>query len=764
MWTAAKLVHKAGDVDRACALLERETEHLDEGSVSDRVREKWQPWVIFQLGTWRYKQRRYDEALDWFNAFEQLPRRGEAAKKWPAVLLQRSYVWNALGLPDRAGASIDEALAVYQKAWSEQPNEATGRALVQARRTHVLHLKAQGEHRSAVALAEHYLEDRTPYEGDDEELYSLQIYRATSLLEVEQENEDLPRRASSILEEILQHEVVPRARRFHGYVKLARSALFRDDYEEATASLALARDVAGLDWSDIDETTERFAEDMIALEVDLALGRGDSPGQLQPWVVRIDAVLDSMIERWAATPPRPGGLGFLLEADRRQITSARIGLDLALEPEGAAEAGLEQVLRLQAMSTLARREAVPVPSLTELQQALLEPGRGMLVYLPADGTSRLFTIDHESVHAHELVEADLITRARVDYFSHLVAQHGSAIPRDLLVAEERKLARALAEELLPTDVAARVHAWSQVTIVGTDLLGPTPFEWLPLGEERYLGAKRAVSYLPSVPWAVHHAGQPHRASGDRDLVLAVADQPAIAAKKRWDSAVALPFDGDVQSKLASPYGERVHVLSGAETTLGGLAEVGPASGRVLQFLGHAIHDSNRERPTGLVFAGDAAGSVAWCEDVEGWDAPELVLLSACRSAYGPMRRGDPGASAMAGAWMAQGARAVITCRDELTFDQAVDASALVHRDLAASASPAEALRTVRKAAIAADPDGAPLDAPLWQVVGLGHEPVFDTPRETAAVASDEPPTRNWFAWAALAAVAMLAIALWRRRS
>ena len=313
-------------------------------------------------------------------------------------------------------------------------------------------------------------------------------------------------------------------------------------------------------------------------------------------------------------------------------------------------------------------------------------------------------------------------RKRDDHLKELLIRGETLGPKF-----ERKLATELSRVLLPEKIAQRVASWSNVTIVGTDLLGPIAFAWLPLGDEPYLGTRRAIDYLPSIPFGVRLAGQPAPAERAADLFLVVGSEPGAAVSKRWREAARLPFDEAARDRITYAFDhDRTAVLAGNNATVAALGALGPQNARILQFLGHAIHDPDRERSVGLVMApGADDDGLVWCETVEQWAAPQLVFLASCFSGKGKTRRGDPSATDMSGAWLSRGARAVILGLGEIKYLDALSASETVHAQLVGGKSPAEALRVVRAALAEREGDNAPRLAPLLQVIGLGHEPVFD---------------------------------------
>jgi hypothetical protein len=156
-----------------------------------------------------------------------------------------------------------------------------------------------------------------------------------------------------------------------------------------------------------------------------------------------------------------------------------------------------------------------------------------------------------------------------------------------------------------------------------------------------------------------------------------------------------------------------------------------------------------------------------CEDVERGGAPRLVVLSSCRTASGPTRKGDPGSADMGGAWLAAGAQAVVLSHADLRFEEAARTSLVLHRALAEGGSPAEGLRAARAElleSLGAESRGeAPFRCGMLGVVGLGQRAVFEV---SSAVEPKSGGSARFLVTAvavALAAGFLLGLA-WRRLS
>jgi hypothetical protein len=181
------------------------------------------------------------------------------------------------------------------------------------------------------------------------------------------------------------------------------------------------------------------------------------------------------------------------------------------------------------------------------------------------------------------------------------------------------------------------------------------------------------------------------------------------------------------SRLLAAYSEHARVaLTGSEATLARLS-VAVEDARVLQLYTHGGHDADRERPATMVFDREGGGTqLVGCDEVETLRAPPQVVVSVCRSAVAPRRRGDAGASSLAGAFFSAGprCRCVVQSAFNIDSEAALRLSSRFHTEIVRGVDPAEALRRAREE-LASDPRFAdPFYHALMSVVGAGHVPLF----------------------------------------
>jgi len=684
------------------------------------------------------------------------------AKRANQIELTRFYVYLDLGLPDRGAEWIRRRLQAAEAAG--KPGE-----LLDARLDYAQWLLAVGDQEGLVRTLGPALVEAEAAGAPSGKRAELAMLLGTAEVELELEDPAREPRGEEHLARAIELGL-PSSRVAFARLARAEIALAHGRTEDAARELSDARtrlELGQPDPSRLGATLQAY--ELVTLEARLALARSEPPEALALARERLGIGLETMLAAWAAAPIRAGGVGWLQYSKRRALVGEYTRLSIALEgEETGAERGLERLLAFETCGTLARRAGVATPTLAELRRALLAPGRGILIVLSTRVESHVFALDQDGLIHASTGPSYVLEAARRAYLAHGIAGRDAVndpARRAWALEEERRLARELAALILPERIRARIAGWREVTVAGTDSLGVLPIEWLPLGDEPYLGAARAVDFLPSMPLGVSRSRRPLPAEGALDLLLVGETAPSAEAAARWPGLELLPLLEERVGRIAGAYPrERVGVLRGAEASCAGLAQADLGATRVLQLLVHGVLDRTHERPlTLLLSATDADPGFFRCENAESLRAPPLVVLASCRTGAGPVRKGDAGMGDMGGAWLGAGAQAVVLARDDLTLEEVTRTSAVLHERLARGASPAEALRAARAAEVEVHGAEAPFHSGLLTVVGLGQRPIFSpaTPRDRNGEAQDG----GWIlVWTALGAgmVGLVLGAVWRR--
>lgn len=700
-----ELLRRAGRLDEACARLEDVLESQPRATLA-------LPYLLLRLAEWERERNAPSRALAWLERFEGLALSERARADLEShALLVRAQTCLDLGLPDRAGPDAREAL----RRAEERPRTSAADELflLQARNVAVALTKASGDHAGAIEASEGWLAQTELYATHPAERAILTGMLGTSL--VATGCAESQQRGAALLREALCTPL-PAAVAAHARCALARLALAAEAWDEARAELAAARAALGAGTPEREGAAPEAEASVVAFEARLARLEGAAPDVLRARRADLARALDARVEAWSRVPARAGGTAFLLYGQRRQLAGELVELDLALDGAAAALARVEGFrARLAPERVRAHTAGAPLPP----------RGRGVLVVFPAADGSHAFAVDADGVRHVALADEVTLEEARRAYESLLLG----GLPEDeelaaLAVREERRLAACLAEVLLPGELGARIASWKELVVVGTDLLGPVPLAWLPAGEHAYLGAHVALCEAASLAEAVAPARE-DAARYANDVVLVAGVTPAASVQAAWPGVGPLPRPDALVRTLDGLWApERTRVLCGPDATLDALAAAG--SVRVLQLLVHAVQEPERERPAALVLgpAPGTDGLVRYETVQEALPAAGLVILTACRSGQGTLRKGDPGATDLGGAWLAHGAHAVLQTRADLRVQRAEELSRTLHENLARGRSPAEALRRARAALVAQAGERAPFDDGLLELVGRGHDPVL----------------------------------------
>ncbi len=460
--------------------------------------------------------------------------------------------------------------------------------------------------------------------------------------------------------------------------------------------------------------------------------------------------LDQLLETWGTAPVQPSGFGYrsyydsvlLLDA-ALQLRAKRDGRDV-----GSVES-LELILRMQSYGSLARLLKLSPPTIAEVEQALLTEDNGLLVLVPGYRHSWVFAWDRMGVIACKVAPEYQLTERTSELQLALLDMVADRTSGSNAVDRARA---ALEQALLPDAIQGRTASWRSLVVIGSESLGWLPFEALRGASNEEYGTSHGVSYLPSLPLGVYLARPRTAPSADMpSMLLAAGTGLSEGALERWPVVDLSPFETQVRS-LADNYGSKAKTLLGNQLTQSNLRAALP-SVRVAQLVAHGIYDPQRVRPAGLLLAPDKEGvGELWTADVDGWQWPELVLLSSCGVHRGPLRRGDDGRALLAGSLFAGGARAVILPYVDLELNGHLSLARDFHQHLLAGESPVEALRLARREA------GPGLSKHLFHLTGLGSVPMVSPGANLRSRGVD------WWFWLGPAGLGFCLMGLWILRN
>jgi len=553
------------------------------------------------------------------------------------------------------------------------------------------------------------------------DLLRLSLHRALAAMRVENGDPAAPHRARALLEPLVAELPEP----YRNTALLALADVCQREHDLTSARDALARIEP---WGPGDDGQQRDDDYLAALRARVDRLDGAPRETLQRHAAAVAEQVGRFESWWSARPMRAGGYGPLLFGKSRGLLAEHLELLLATrERSDALEQGLGDVMRWQCLGSWARRLGAVVPDLESLRRELLVPGgrHGVLLYLPTEWGTHLFAFDATRLEHAVLEPDDVIERVRAALLDSLALPRTAARQQD-----ERQLAARLGELLFPDALVALAAGWDRLSLVGDDALGELPFEMLPFGTAPELGLALAVDRLLSLPVALVLARRATHVPQGRGALLLGVPEPSAAARDLAPGLASLPLDRALLEDLVQDYPAGTsQVLLGGDWGLERIAR-DAAQHSVLQLVCHGVYDGRRELPVGLALAPEADGDdgLVWAAQLEAWKLPPVVVLTACRAGFAPLRRGDAAAAQLGGSCLAAGAQAVVLSPWPLDLQAVSFLSRRLHAGLARGDSPAEALRDARRG-LAHEPGFEdPLRRAGLVVVGLGQRPVFPRPR------------------------------------
>ena len=499
--------------------------------------------------------------------------------------------------------------------------------------------------------------------------------------------------------------------RFNGALRLAWVAFLGERFDRSEEWVEKARDAARAT-----ELTDYQSGHLAALEARLALARSTDPAELRQPFERLSQALDRMIERWHESAPRPGGVGFLRYGSRRFVVAAMLELAMRLDPEEGTLEALRVLDRVHACGTLVRRLNQPLRGFDSARLRLLNEGGGALIYFTGRDRSHVFALERDGRIEHDYLPGELELRSEVREFGRWMAPDRRASSEDRQRERAERAAdsaRALAAMLIPEGVIRdRVVRWSELTIIGSDLLQEPDFEALPI-DGAPLGLRKPIAYLGSLAEGEALAAR-SVARGERGQGFALVGAIPTERRPRL-TPLAFSHDGAPELDL-DPF----DTLAGKDATRAQIFEA-LADRAAVFFVTHGLRAPLLERPSQILIAPTGDVDVLGCAGIEAHVAPPTVFLGVCSSGRGPEREGAGPVAHLGGAFLFAGADSVQVSDSDLALGPTltmVDAFAAALRD---GRSPAEALRSARVAVV----ERGWKEPHYWatmRTIGLGHRP------------------------------------------
>jgi len=356
----ARLLLGERRVEDACALVAATLDRFPDA-------EQQRPSLLLALAEWRRVLGEPNRALKRLDEFDRAAR-GRAGVS--GALLQRAPLVRAqlyidLGTPDLALRHVREGLERARER--RGASDASPRELLLANRIAVHLDQATDDHAGAIARVDACLADADLYADAPRDRSELLCLAGWSHLALEVVEPERPPRGAELLRECLEAELsTPLA--IVARLGLAEDGLASGELEAAQQELDRARALLAT-WNADGAFAPPLEEEaeLAALDVRLALARGDDRDRLRALVPAVERGLEALLARWDAAPRLEAGVGFLLYGSRRGLAGERVRLRLALEGERGVELALADLMRLQERGGIAQREKLAVPSVDELR-------------------------------------------------------------------------------------------------------------------------------------------------------------------------------------------------------------------------------------------------------------------------------------------------------------------------------------------------------------------------------------------------------------
>ena len=525
--------------------------------------------------------------------------------------------------------------------------------------------------------------------------------------------------AKELLEGVLSSRHSVEIERTSARLRLAHLALIEERFDVAQSLLG---DLEGI-LTPLDRAYRA--------SIEAAIARQTHSSSIDTAQMKLHEVWRDLRKDWESSPGSDQLGSGTLHYERVRFLLSEI-IEVALLDRQGDEAGiaaLEIFLDFEELALLHRQLNANRAELSTVRRELMGPSGGIALFLPAPDRSHLVLIDRNHVSHHRLPPRDEIEIKRRE-----LARVMSSPPSPERLGAIEQAALTLGKALFPNGAQSLIDEWSNLSVVGLDLIGPTPLAELVLKSGKSLGDEHATALLPSLSVGLalaKRADQDH--STRRKAVLISAPELDKETQERFPNAAPLPLQPKRARSVVSSY-PHSEVFTGPQATLQHALRACDAETVMLQFVAHGVRDQENLGRRSLLLA---PSQLASTDEVtlEGTDlaivdgellgtisTPPFVLLTACGSGRGARRIGDPGSTDFTGPLLESGAIAVIVSEGDLPFRDTLKNSKKLHRWITEGIPPAEALRQLRAQATARGVD--PFQRSQLFAVGLAHRPLL----------------------------------------
>ncbi len=476
--------------------------------------------------------------------------------------------------------------------------------------------------------------------------------------------------------------------------------------------------------------------DAIAVEIDLADSAASA--SLPVAVKELEASYHSMLGEWDSALHEASSVAFLNYGESRaSIGSLLSGILRLADDANSRRHCVEILMEAQDRGTLTRYLHCNPVTFEQLRDVVAANQGVGLIYLPAPERSHLFLIDADSIDHYDLPGTYRIDAARNQFTPAAVLRPAE---RDKS-QDVRARAKALGTLLLPDAVLARLATAGRISIVGGNVLGFVPFEFLPGQDSKPLCLTHEIVYLPSASvggMLANKVREDGATSYDFDLKL--VDSPVVSrvAQERFDPAPLKP--DPVTRKCLEEYfdSKRLRIVEGESATVEQLTN----EAKILEIVAHGDSDLDAPFPPCVLLTASSGSpnGIVHCDEILGRRASPLVIQLSCSASKTASLRGEDGLSNFSGTWLANGAHAVIVPSREVEIEATRRLFDLVHENLRMKGETiARALLEARNALALRPGFEDPYYYALIHLYGCGDEQPFPGGRAASPAGPAGPP-------------------------
>lgn len=344
-------------------------------------------------------------------------------------------------------------------------------------------------------------------------------------------------------------------------------------------------------------------------------------------------------------------------------------IPLAVEVADWHRAQVMQRQSLQRSALDAARDAVEPSRVRRASAAQTRPATGVAVISYMTGMGN----EPTTIFVHTSHGIDAVRSVPLDSLAEAVLRFGAFVSQGSIPdGVSRRLGAALLEpalRLVPADTR-------RIVLVPDGALHRVPFAALTLSDGRAFGARYAIAIAPSVAIAINGLREPLGTARHADMPTSVATRETSAGRVvAFGAPDSLPSNTDGLAPWTELPGARDEVrrvaqraanstsVDGRRATRASFVAATHDGGAVLHVATHARSSDVSITQSALVLRPERGDDgLLHANELAAMRIPfDLVVLSACETAVGPMVAGE-GMQGLASAILEAGARAVLATR------------------------------------------------------------------------------------------------------